>query len=103
MLVVANSAQSEATTAIERDWRFAELVVQTCLRPELTVRYALEPHAVLAEFGLVLSSSDPVPALPSGTEAELTIVDLSSWESMPSAGLCGGYCRISDAMAAASA
>ena len=41
-----------SNTPVEQDWRFAELVARSWMEPELVVRYAADPCAVLAEFGL---------------------------------------------------
>ncbi|MDH2390788.1 hypothetical protein QCN29_18730 [Streptomyces sp. HNM0663] len=74
----AAAAQEAGSGSVEHDWRFAELVARSCLQPELALRYALEPRNVLAEFGLTTGPESPIPALPTGADAEVCIINLSS-------------------------
>ncbi len=64
------------TTGLEHDWRFAALVMATHLDPSLSVRYAVEPAAVLAEFGLVLPTGAPAPELDRTRTSKLMITGL---------------------------
>lgn len=48
---------------LERDWRFAELVMRTRLEPDLHARYAADARCVLAEFGLPLPAGAQAPLL----------------------------------------
>ncbi|MDJ1133950.1 hypothetical protein [Streptomyces iconiensis] len=65
-----------AAGSVDQDWRFAELTAQCYLDPTLAVRYAVEPHDVLAEFGMRTDAQTPIPALPADTGGELTITSL---------------------------
>jgi hypothetical protein len=65
-----------SNTPIEHDWRFAELVASSWMEPELVVRYAADPCAVLAEFGLELARPQDAPALEPYCGPDLIIEDL---------------------------
>ncbi|WP_035793675.1 hypothetical protein [Kitasatospora mediocidica] len=81
--------EAPSTTALERDWRFAELVVWAHLDPALRTRYAAEPAAVLAEFGLVLTPGAGIPPLDAPGGDRLVITDVDD----PAAGNAG-FCQI---------
>ncbi|MFI6152971.1 hypothetical protein ACIBCA_09785 [Kitasatospora sp. NPDC051170] len=49
---------SARVSVTQEDRRFAELTVRSGLEPELAQRYAADPVAVLAEFGL--SAGEPL-------------------------------------------
>ncbi|WP_031065886.1 hypothetical protein [Streptomyces sp. NRRL WC-3742] len=49
---------SARVSVTQEDRRFAELTVRSGLEPELAQRYAADPVAVLAEFGL--SAGEPI-------------------------------------------
>ncbi|MDF4249996.1 hypothetical protein [Streptomyces sp. WMMB303] len=66
-----------AAHSVDQDWRFAELTAQCCLDHALALRYAVEPHGVLAEFGIATDAATPVPALPAGLGSEVTITSLN--------------------------
>jgi putative thiazole/oxazole-modified microcin (TOMM)-like peptide len=91
---------------IELDWRFAELVVRTWMEPELGRRYAVDPVAVLAEFGLTVADAALAPRLEAIPEAELVIEDFDSREAdLARMTLCSPPCtkdvsRLSGAVAA---
>ncbi|WP_354643030.1 hypothetical protein [Kitasatospora camelliae] len=55
------------------DRRFAELAARTGLEPELAQRYASDPVAVLAEFGL--SAAEPLYLDEILTDAELILIE----------------------------
>ncbi|MFJ1705655.1 hypothetical protein [Kitasatospora sp. NPDC088346] len=65
-----------SSTGLERDWRFAELVIAAHLDPVLRTRYTVEPAPVLAEFGISLPFGAPAPALATAAGGRLTIEDL---------------------------
>lgn len=50
-------------STLTTDWRFVQLVVGSYLDPSLTGRYATDPHAVLAEFGIELDAHEEAPVL----------------------------------------
>ena len=65
-----------SSTPVEHDWRFAELVARSWMEPELVVRYAADPRAVLAEFGLKVDRREDAPALEPYCGPDLIIEDL---------------------------
>ncbi|WP_326691090.1 MULTISPECIES: hypothetical protein [unclassified Streptomyces] len=86
------------TGSVDQDWRFAELTAQCYLDPTLAVRYAVEPHGVLAEFGIRTDEHTPIPALPADTGGELTITSLDPHDPVLVAPRLTGsqVCRVSD-------
>lgn len=52
-----------STSTLTSDWRFVQLVVGSYVDPSLTQRYATDPRAVLAEFGIELEAHEEVPVL----------------------------------------
>ena len=50
-------------STLTSDWRFVQLVAGSYLDPALAQRYAAEPRAVLAEFGLELAAGELAPTL----------------------------------------
>jgi putative thiazole/oxazole-modified microcin (TOMM)-like peptide len=71
-----NDAAVVTTAQIEHNWRFAELTARAWLEQELAARYAEDPCAVLAEFGIALADPQAAPALPADPGEELVIGDL---------------------------
>lgn len=65
---------------IDQNWRFAELVAQSCLQPGLRERYTAQPRAVLAEFGIRLTAGEPLPELPGAAE-DIAPVSLDPWSA----------------------
>ncbi|HEU5357092.1 MAG TPA: hypothetical protein VFU65_21660 [Actinocrinis sp.] len=65
-----------SNTPVEQDWRFAELVARSWMEPELVVRYAADPCAVLAEFGLEVTRREDAPSLEPYCGPDLIIEDL---------------------------
>ncbi|MGH6655854.1 MAG: hypothetical protein ACRDVE_11700 [Actinocrinis sp.] len=63
-------------TPVEEDWRFAELVARVWMEPGLADRYAADPRAVLAEFGLVPASHGDAPDLARYCGPDLIIEDV---------------------------
>jgi putative thiazole/oxazole-modified microcin (TOMM)-like peptide len=66
------------TVTVEQDWRFAELIAQTWTDPTLADRYAADPCAVLAEFGLTVTDRTAAPLLPSAGKSALIIERLDA-------------------------
>lgn len=73
-----SASQVTARTAIDHDWRFAELVARTWTEPELALRYRRDSHAVLSEFGIQLASREQAPTLPTEPEGALVIEGVDS-------------------------
>lgn len=63
-----------STSALERDWRFAELVVWTHLDPTLLSRYYADPATVLGEFGLLLPTGTPAPPLERAPKRQRVVI-----------------------------
>jgi putative thiazole/oxazole-modified microcin (TOMM)-like peptide len=82
MAAVTVPTGSQTTSEIERDWRFAELVVQSWIDPGLTTRYREDPRAVLAEFELRIDTGEQAPALPADPGDELLIEDLDQCSAL---------------------
>lgn len=79
---------------LEADWRFAGLIAQALAEPELGGRYAADPHAVLAEYGLFLGAGQDAPDLP---EFELIVEHLDPPSSGGRVGVCvhdAAYARV---------
>ncbi|MET3805452.1 hypothetical protein ABIB25_002456 [Nakamurella sp. UYEF19] len=79
-----------STSTMTSDWRFVQLVAGSYLDQGLTQRYAADPRAVLAEFGLELAENEPIPdldgaAAPTVVNDKLTGID---------AAIVPGYCWI---------
>ncbi|HEU5429417.1 MAG TPA: hypothetical protein VFU74_21240 [Actinocrinis sp.] len=79
-------------TPVEHDWRFAELVARSWMEPELVVRYAADPCAVLAEFGLEVTRREDAPSLEPYCGPDLIIEDLEHARGYRLTGT-GGFCR----------
>ncbi|MEU9132504.1 hypothetical protein AB0D08_31090 [Kitasatospora sp. NPDC048540] len=77
-----------SSTCLERDWRFAELVIAAHLDPALRYRYDAEPAPVLAEFGIHLPLDTPAPALGNPGGAPLTIENLNDVTILPDLTFC---------------
>lgn len=73
-----SASHATAGTAIDHDWRFAELVARTWTEPELAVRYHENSHAVLSEFGIELASLEQAPTLPTEPDGALVIEGVGS-------------------------
>ncbi|GAA0668378.1 hypothetical protein GCM10010193_20230 [Kitasatospora atroaurantiaca] len=73
MIIETTHRRPHRTLDVERDWRFAELVVRTRIEPDLEARYAIDPTSVLAEFGLHLAPGAAVPAVRPHQETGLVI------------------------------
>ncbi|MDH6580681.1 hypothetical protein [Kitasatospora sp. MAP5-34] len=50
--------------SIDKDWRFAELIVRSWTEPDLAARYQADPYHVLAEAGIHPAPGETPPALP---------------------------------------
>lgn len=75
-------------TTIELDWRFAELVADSWVEPELALRYAADPVALLAEYGMTVTAQD-APALPVAPDIELIIEDFCGADTeFPAVPMC---------------
>lgn len=61
--------------SIDKDWRFAELIVRAWTEPDLRRRYEEDPYRVLAEAGIEALPGEPVPPLPVSEELDV-VVDL---------------------------
>lgn len=82
------STTGSPTSSIELDWRFAELVADTWVEPELALRYAADPVAMLAEYGMAVAASD-APALPVAPDIELIIEDFCGADAeFPAVPIC---------------
>lgn len=62
---------------IEHRGRFARLVADAWGDPQLAERYAAQPHAVLAEYGIDWAPGQPTPALPAEPE-DVSLEELGS-------------------------
>jgi putative thiazole/oxazole-modified microcin (TOMM)-like peptide len=82
-------------TPVEQDWRFAELVARTWMEPSLADRYTADPCAVLAEFGLIVTSRQDAPSLEPYRGLELIIEELEHLVS-PQLTATGGACTTDD-------
>jgi hypothetical protein len=67
--------------SIDKDWRFAELIVRVWTEPGLRRRYEENPFQVLAEAGIRTIPGEAVPTLPAAEELDV-VVDL--FELLPS-------------------
>lgn len=65
-----------AVRTLEETRRFAELAARTGLEPELAHRYATDPVAVLAEFGV--STTEPLYLVDSAMIEDLDGPDVSA-------------------------
>jgi putative thiazole/oxazole-modified microcin (TOMM)-like peptide len=88
MTVTAGNA---ASTRLESDWRFAELIAATWVEPELSFRYAQSPEAVLAEFGIVLAEGETAPELPAAAELDLIVEDFDRLPENAAVTACGSH------------
>ncbi|MEV7601805.1 hypothetical protein AB0O91_31020 [Kitasatospora sp. NPDC089797] len=61
--------------SIDKDWRFAELIVRVWTEPGLRRRYEENPARVLAEAGIRTVPGEAIPALPAAEELDV-VVDL---------------------------
>ncbi|MEV7805588.1 hypothetical protein AB0O28_21835 [Microbispora sp. NPDC088329] len=66
----------ESVSDVERDWRFADLVLHALIDPGLAGRYRRDPRAVLAGYGLHLAVDATPPALPAADARDLVVEDL---------------------------
>lgn len=77
MNTVEISPAPGSVTAIEHDWRFADLVLHALSDPELATRYRRDPRAVLTEFGFDLDEGTACPELPdTDIDADLVVEEL---------------------------
>lgn len=74
--------------AIERDWRFAELVALSWIEPDLSIRYTQNPSQVLAEFGLHIDGDVSTPDLPPAPQLALVIEDFKGATGARSSTVC---------------
>lgn len=96
------SSPGSPTPSVELDWRFAALIADAWGDPELARRYAADPVALLAEYGMAVESQD-APALPAGSDVDLVIEDFSGADhDFPHVPLCM-ICSMDDAALPAAA
>ncbi|MFI6847853.1 hypothetical protein OG535_04635 [Kitasatospora sp. NBC_00085] len=75
--------------SIDKDWRFAEVILRAWTEPGLRHRYEDDPAQVLAEAGIQTVPGEPLPALPLAEELDVVteLFDLLPAQA-PATALC---------------
>ncbi|MGW4160619.1 hypothetical protein [Streptomyces sp. NPDC004788] len=86
--------------SIDKDWRFAELIVRAWTDPALRRRYEQNPYQVLAEAGIRPLPGESAPALPLAEELDVVVDRFELLPAdAPAAGSCLSICDVENGIA----
>ncbi|MFF5429235.1 hypothetical protein ACFY5K_04030 [Streptomyces griseofuscus] len=81
--------------SIDKDWRFAELIVRAWTDPVLCRRYEENPYRVLAEAGIRPLPGESAPALPLAEELDVVVDHFELLPAKaPAANSCLSICDV---------
>ncbi|MGW2490555.1 hypothetical protein ACWCV9_25555 [Streptomyces sp. NPDC001606] len=75
--------------SLDKDWRFAELIVRAWNDPGLRLRYEQNPYQVLAEAGIRPLPGESAPTLPLAEELDVVV---DRFELLPADAPAAAFC-----------